>query len=513
MAFSYRSNMSSSDRNASGTDNEQRRSRGSQLSRKTSGQMRTAQDKPRDDHISPYGLPSGPQSMIVGPSLFPPTTSTPPNSNQPLTQYLQRRSDGETIPLFDLRKIPFNRITAAQESWLFAMPPLPSNAMTPLELQYSQILINPPPNAFRRNGSITRTWLGASMPGEFRKNNSCLKGAQGSISHMGAAKLNLSPYYWDWLAARTAPPTHATGGPLARRRVLCDEQHNRDNHSSDRAHFVCPFPHALANARWDHGYEHLVCAACEEAQPHACAPLVRMVLTEGPLVAMCEACALWALDEYGPGYNGCECTAGAFGGLCLQHQNEEAERLARRWIAYRAQHNGPGGWDEDEGAHIVVPYCRCDRVPVPRSLRPFAFWCAACEKPVILPKGKGWRKALGGGDMEKKPQRWLVPANLPVADFDAEWTRDPSQAPPYRRGGPVVDPDRFRSDQRQRQPAIGSDHAPPPRPLPQPAAPNKNRDAGMGPPPPPRQPRRLGSVAPAGPKRSYNISSDNLGDD
>lgn len=447
--------------------------------------------------------------MIVGPSHFPPTTSTCPNSNQSLTQHLQRRSDGQTIPLFDLRKIPFNRITAAQESWLFAMPPLPSNAMTPLELQYSQILINPPPNAFRRNGNITRTWLGASLPGEFRKNNSCLKGAQGRISHMGGAKLNLSPYYWDWLAARTAPPTHAAGGPLARRRVLCDEQHNRDAHSTDGAHFVCPFPHALASPRWDHGYEHLVCAACEEAQAaHGCAPLVRMVLTEGPLVAMCEACALWALDEYGPGYNGCECTAGAFGGLCLQHQNEEAETIARKWVAYRAQHSGPGGWDEDEGAQIIVPYCRCDRVPVPRSVKPFAFWCAACEKPVILPKGKGWRRELGGGSqMEKKPQRWLVPANLPVADFDAEWTKSPSDAPPYRRGGPVIDPDSYRHHQ-----PIGSEPAPPPRPLPQPA-PNRNRNAaGMGP-PPRHQPRRLGGVAPAGPKRSYNISSDMLGDD
>ncbi|KAL1640857.1 hypothetical protein SLS58_006472 [Diplodia intermedia] len=322
--------------------------------------------------------------------------------------------------------------------------------MTPIQQRHSQILTHPAPSAFRRDGTIMRTWLGTAIPGEFRKNNNCLKASAGTIAHMGRLRLNLSAPYWDWLMSQEAPTTLAStsAGALARRAVLCDEQHNRDAHSRDGAHYVCPHPHALDDGdgdRWEHGYEHIVCAACEAAQPRACSPIVRMVLAEGPLVAMCEGCAMGALRAHGAGHNGCGCARGALGGLCLRHQNEEGEHLARRWLAYRARHHGPGGWDGRTlgGRQVVVPYCRCGRVPVPRGWRPFAFWCAACEGPVVMPRmGEGWR----GG---RRPQRWLVVGNLPVVDYDAEWMRSPSNAPSYRQGGPVVDPDRYRGARGQ----------------------------------------------------------------
>ncbi|KAL0264309.1 hypothetical protein SLS55_000256 [Diplodia seriata] len=329
--------------------------------------------------------------------------------------------------------------------------------MTPIQQRHSQILTHPAPSAFRRDtGTIMRTWLGTAVPGEFRKNNNCLKASAGTIAHMGRQRLNLSAPYWAWLMSQEAPLTLATtsDGALARRAVLCDEQHNREAHSADGAHFVCPHPHPLDDAaRWDHSYEHIVCAACEVAQPRACSPLVRMVLVEGPLVAMCEGCALGALQRLGPGHNGCRCSRGAYGGMCLRHQNEEGEQIARRWLAYRARHHGPGGWDERVGGQVVVPYCRCGRVPVPRGWRPWAFWCAACEGPVMMPRmGEGWR----GG---RRPQRWLVVGNLPVVDYDAAWMRSPSSAPSYRQGGPVVDPDRFRGARGQSA-GVGSAQAP-----------------------------------------------------
>lgn len=354
--------------------------------------------------------------------------------------------------------LPDVRVSEAQERALFAVPALPPSAMTAQHKSWSQILLHPPSAAHRKD-KIMRSWLSAAIPGEFRRNNNCLKQANGRLVHVGRAQLNISAAYWQWLANSDAPPHPASA--LFRRAVRCDEQHNRDGHSRDEQWFACPFEHAVTvrsdstDAEWvasAHTYEHLVCAACEAAQPDHCSPLVRQMLTDGPLVAMCEACALAALQRHGPGHNGCECTRGAFGHLCLQHQHAEAAWLARRWLAYRARHHGPGGYDEQRARHVAVPYCRCGRVPVPRSRRPFAFWCAACSRAVLLPDvdaNPRWQR-------RKKPQRWLLPGNLPAADYAADWIARPSTAPPYE--GQIVDPDDYRPAERRPLPAY------PPRP-------------------------------------------------
>ncbi|OJD35374.1 uncharacterized protein BKCO1_17000102 [Diplodia corticola] len=465
-----------------------------------------------NQHISPYGLPAR-------------------------QEYYIRRSDGSHQPLFDPRTMPTLHLTPIQEAHLFAMPPLPDSAMTPQQLRQSQLLIHPSAAGIRRDKTVMRSWLGQNLPGEFRKNNNCLKASAGTIVHTGRARLNLSRPYWAWLLSPTAPAAHASAGPLARRAVLCDEQHNRDAHAdADDAddddnnneetttttappspYFICPHRHLhpLASPT----YTHLVCAPCERAQPHHCSPLARMILTQGPLVAMCECCAIAALARHGSAHNGCRCSSddGAFGGLCLQHQNAGAERVARRWLAYRERHHGPagGGWSDDEraGRHVaaavvVVPYCRCGRAPVLRAWRPFAFWCGGCEGAVVMPRmgeeDAGWRTG------PQRPQRWLVVGNLPVVDYDADWMRAPSEAPPFREGGPVVDPERYRPGRRLL--GLGSAAPVPPssslfgsgllvpggsRPM-----------TGMGPPPAFQPPRRVGGVPPAGRRRTYGGEDD-----
>ncbi|GME36283.1 uncharacterized protein LTHEOB_4928 [Neofusicoccum parvum] len=298
---------------------------------------------------------------------------------------------------------------------LFKRPDLPENALNPRDLRFSHILIHPDPAGVRKDGTIMRTWLAGALPNEFRKNNNCMKVSSGVIAGIGRQTLNISNEYWQWLKDTESPPLCEA---LGRRDVLCDEEHNKHDHSQDSRFYACPFEHNLADPQWTHGYEHIVCRNCEACQPDFCSPIVKQMLTEGPLVAMCEHCAVRALAEYGAGYNGCECTRGAFGGMCLSHQDSECSYIARRWLEYRTLHHGDGGsYDAATGQAVVVPFCRCGRAPVARARRPFAFWCAACEQPVVLPaNGAAWPPDI-------TPQRWLRVANLPTVDYDAPYAR------------------------------------------------------------------------------------------
>ncbi|EOD47870.1 hypothetical protein UCRNP2_5397 [Neofusicoccum parvum UCRNP2] len=297
---------------------------------------------------------------------------------------------------------------------LFKRPDLPENALSPRDLRFSHILIHPDPAGVRKDGTIMRTWLAGALPNEFRKNNNCMKVSSGVIAGIGRQTLNISNEYWQWLKDTESSPPLCEA--LGRRDVLCDEEHNKHDHSQDGRFYACPFEHDLADPQWTHGYEHIVCRNCEACQPDFCSPIVKQMLTEGPLVAMCEHCAVRALAEYGTGYNGCECTRGAFGGMCLSHQDSECSYIARRWLEYRTLHHGDGGsYDAATGQPVVVPFCRCGRAPVARARRPFAFWCAACEQPVVLPaNGAAWPPDI-------TPQRWLRVANLPTVDYDAPY--------------------------------------------------------------------------------------------